>query len=420
MSVLSGFRNIWHALQNRNYGIYAAGNIVYLTGSWMQRVAVGWLTWELTQSGAWLGAIAFADLFPGVVIAPIAGVIADRYDGLKLIKITQLLMCGQSLALLGLTATGLITPELLVLLTTILGLIGGFSQTTRLMLITSLVPKEDLPAAVATNSITFNTARFTGAAAGGAMIVAAGPAGAFAATSLCFLVMLFALSQIRLIQPEQKPGGQHRSILADASEGIRYLVRHGGIGPLMALLFVSSICVRPTVELLPGFAADVFHRGADGLAILMSALGGGAVVGGLYLAQRPNSPEGLAFSALGYTMLLGILLLAFVVTDIFAVAVPSLALAGFAMIGSAVGIQTILQLSVDPVMRGRVLSLYTLIMRGGPALGALIMGVLSEWIGLRWPVAGGVAILFLFWLWAWRRRRRIADAFGPRPAAPAD
>ena len=416
MSALSGFRNIGRALRSRNYAIYAGGNIVYLTGSWMQRVAVGWLTWEMTESGAWLGAIAFADLFPGVIIAPIAGAVADRADGLKLVKITQLMMCAQSVALLALTVSGLITPELLLLLTAILGFIGGFSQTTRLMLISSLVPKEHLTAAVALNSITFNTARFTGAAAGGAMIVAGGAAGTFAATVACFVIYLTALSQIRLLAPERAAAGRERSILGDAAEGMRYVVRHPGIGPLMALLFVSCICVRPAVELLPGFAADVFQRGADGLAIFMSALGGGAVLGGLYLAQRPSS-EGLAFSALGYTMLNGVLLLAFVASDIFPVATLCLALAGFAMIGSAVGVQTILQISVEPVMRGRVLSLYTLIMRGGPATGALIMGGLSEWVGLRWPVAGGVVVLFLFWLWAWRRRHRIAAAFGGPPAA---
>ena len=411
MTAFSGFHRILRALRHPNYGIYTAGSSVSLIGTWMQRVAVGWLTWQLTGSGAWLGAMAFADLFPTVVVGPLAGAAADRWDRLKVMKISQSLALLQSLLLFGFTAAGLMTVELLLVLTLALGIIIAVNQPTRLALIPQLVPADDLPAAVAINSIIFNSARFVGPLVAGLVIVAFDPAAAFAGNAITFVVFLLALSRIRLAQPRPAKAGRESGLLGEVRAGLAYAARHPGIAPLLLLLIVVCLCTRPFVELLPGFADEVFRAGAGGLALLTATVGVGAVAGGLWLAQRGSA--GLTRLAVGSVLVLCAALLLFVATDRLWVAVLALGIAGFCMVVGGVGTQTLLQLSVDSAMRGRVLSLYGLIFRGGPALGALLMGGASEVVGLRWPLAVGALIAAVAWAWIWSRRRRIAEVLEP-------
>src|SRR5215467_12263693 len=157
--------------RNPSFGLYSAGSAVSLIGMWMQRIAVGWLTWQLTGSGFWLGIIAFADFFPVVVVGPIAGAAADRWDRLTVIKISQTISLLQATLLFWLTATGSITLELLVALTAFQGVVVAFNQPARLALVPSLVPQTDLATAVAINSVIFNLARFIGPMLAGIAIV---------------------------------------------------------------------------------------------------------------------------------------------------------------------------------------------------------------------------------------------------------
>lgn len=408
MKSRAGFGAIARALRNPNYGAYTAGSSISLIGTWMQRIAVGWLAWELTGSGAWLGAVAFADLFPTIVVGPLAGVLADRWDQLRVIRIGQVLGLLQALALFALTATGTITIGMLLALTLFLGIVAGMNQPARLALIPSLVPREDLSAAVAINSIIFNAARFIGPAAAGALIVTGGTASAFAVNAATFVLFLVALARVRL-PPAPRPPKAAAGILEEIAEGVRYVAGHAGMAPMMLLLLATCLCVRPVVELLPGFAADVFGAGAAGLALLTSTVGAGAVLGGLWLAGRGDT-AGLTRLALANTALLALAVLLFVATDRLSVAVPALLAAGGGMVVAGVGTQTLIQLSIHPGMRGRVMSLYGLIFRAGPAVGALSMGVISEETGLRWPVAVGALLTLAACLAAWSRRKRMAAA----------
>ena len=410
MISLAGFGRILRALRNPNYGLYASGNAISLIGTWMQRVAVGWLTWQLTESGAWLGAIAFADLFPTVLIGPLAGVAADRWDRLKALRAGQVLLMLQALLLFALTASGAITIWLLLALSLFLGIVAAFNQPARLALISSLVPRDDLPAAVATNSIIFNSARFLGPAAAGLIIVTGGIAAAFAVNAASYAFFIFVLSRIRLRPPEE-PKPRRRGLFAEVAEGVAYVARHPGIGPLLLLLLAVSFGARPFVELLPGFAGAVFQAGAEGLAVMTSTVGLGAVTGGLWLAQREG--RGLTTVVLTSPLVLAAALLVFVAGGSLWLALPALFAAGFAMVAGGVGTQTLLQLSVEGALRGRVMSLYGVIFRGGPALGALTMGALSEVVGLRWPLAGGVLLAALACALLWLRRRRLAAVLEP-------
>jgi predicted MFS family arabinose efflux permease len=404
-------------LAHRNFGIYVAGSTVSLIGTWMQRIGVGWLAWELSHSGAILGLVAFADLFPTIVIGPFGGALADRFDRLRVMRIAQSLVMLQALTLFALTVSGLITVELLIGLVLLGGLVDGLNQPARLALAPSLVPRSNLATAVAINSIVFNLARFLGPALAGLVIVWWGVGTVFALNALTFVAFLFALAQVRL-QPLALEGQGRRSMLRAIADGVRYTGRHAGIGPLLLLHAILAISARPFFELLPGFASDVFGRGASGLAMLGSAVGIGAVVGGLWLAQRHEEAR-LTNVALGSSFLVTLSVLTFSLTTWFSAALVAVTLAGFGMVVAGVGTQTLIQTSVDEAMRGRVLSLFGLIFRGGPAVGALLMGAASEFVGLQAPVAAGTIIGLIASILIWRHRDAIATNLGDRPLSPA-
>ena len=410
---LGGFDAIRRTLGHRDYGLYSAGNAVSLVGNWVQRVAVGWLAWELTHSGAWLGLLAMAELSPALVLGPLGGAVADRGGRLRLIAIAQAVSMATSLVLVGLIVTDWVTPELLILVVLISGAAQGFIQPARLALVPSLVPRDDIPTAVAVNAIIYNLARFIGPALAGVLIVTLDVAAAFVVNAGSYLAFLLVLTRIRLRHDiVDTSRSRNTSLLADIGEGLAYAARHPGIGPLLLLAVVMSLGVRPYVELLPGFADAVFKGGAETLAALTSTIGAGAILSGFWLAQRGDR-EGLGRITL---LAMGVLILSvigFAATDSFALALVAMGVSGLSMVVGGVGAQTLIQLSIRPEMRARVMSLYGLIFRGGPAAGALAMGAASEVVGLRWPLAvGGLAALAV-WAFTWiRRRDAISDLEG--------
>lgn len=399
------------AFRNRNYALYTLGNGVSLVGTWVQRIAVGWLMWRMTQSEGWLGAIAFADLFPTVLVGPFGGVLADRLDRLRLLKTSQVLMLVQSVALFLLTVADGITPVSLFVLTAIGGVFNALNQPARLALISRLVDRDTMAAAVAINATVFNIARFLGPALAGIIIVVSDVAPAFAINATSFVVYLAILARFRL--PPQPPSlPRSPRILAEIGEGILYAARHPGMGPLFHLLMVGCIAARPVAELLPGFADRVFHAGATGLAMMTAAVGVGAVAGGIWMAGRAR-PEGLIDLVFAGTTVMGISIVLFALADRLVVALCTLVVAGAAMVVSSIGTQTLIQLSVEPNVRGRVLSLYGLIYRGGPALGALVAGLVAEHTELTWPIMVGAGVSTACGLWLWRRRRIMVRSLVP-------
>ena len=288
------------------------------------------------------------------------------------------------------------------------GIIAAFMMPVRLALIPSLVPRANMPAAVAINATVFNLSRFIGPALAGLVILHWGVEATFAANAVTFLAFLVVLSRLRL-RPESSAAKSGGSLLRDAAEGFRYAAGHPGIAPILVLLVVMSLCARPLAELLPGFAAQVFQGGPEILALLTSSAGIGATIGGLWLARR-GDPAGLTAVALVSTLMLAAALLLFVASDSLWLAVPAIAAASFCMLLVAVGAQTLLQLSVDGALRGRVMSLFGMIVRGGPALGALVIGAASELVGLQLAQGAAALLMLLGLAWLWRRRRAIAAA----------
>jgi MFS family permease len=316
-------------LRNTNFALYSAGSAISLIGMWMQRIAIGWLTWQLTESGFWLGIIAFADFFPVVLVGSIAGALADRWDRLKVVKMSQMISLLQATALFGLTASGHINIGFLVALTAFQGFIVAFNQPARLALVPSLVPEADLASAVAVNSVVFNLARFVGPVFAGVAIVWSGVAAAFAANAISYIPFLLALAFIR-VDPADDAPVKKRSFGTDLREGISYTARHTGIATLLVLLTSLGVGGRPLNELLPGFAAGVFQAGAGGLAIMASTIGGGAILGGVWLGHRAHSSD-LVLIALGGSVAGAMAAMVVVATSHLWTALPALLIFGFSM-----------------------------------------------------------------------------------------
>ncbi|MBM3526612.1 MAG: MFS transporter [Alphaproteobacteria bacterium] len=423
ISDILGSRLLALPLRNPNFGIYSAGSAVSLTGMWMERIAVGWLTWQLTESGFWLGVVAFADFFPVVLIGPIAGAAADRWDRLKVVKASQSILLVQATVLWALTATGHINIGLIVALTAVHGIVVAFNQPARLALVPSLVPQQDFGSAVALNSVVFNTARFIGPIFAGFAIVGSGVAAAFLINALTYVVFLVALARIRIVEPDAEPEvtARRRSFVTDLRDGIRYTATHPGIAALFVLLTALGIGGRPITELLPGFADEIYKAGAGGLSILASAIGGGAIVGGLWLGHRAHDSNMLAVT-LATTVVSVFAIFAAIATESMWIAVPAMIVFGFCNSTSGIASQTLVQLASDRAMRGRVMGLYGLIFRGGPSIGALAAGAATTYFGLRWPVFVGALLVLVAALWTLLRRARIETALGDaRPVAkPGD
>ncbi len=408
IAIAASVASVGRALRHPAYRTYALGGVISLIGSWMHRVALGWLTWELTQSGTWLGAIAFADLLPTVVIGPIAGVIADRRGRVRLLMATQVV----SLVLVAILAarvwSGSITIELLFLNTLLLGVAMGFAQPVRLALMPSLVPREDLSAAIAFNSLMFNSGRLIGPVAAGAVIVAGDTGLAFALNAVSFVAFLAALVRLDrmalgddAVTDISEPDDRRRAtvLLHGFIDGVRYAIRHRGIAPLLVVFGVTAAFGRPFAELLAGIAAQVYGSGAEGLAALTTASGIGALMASARMAHR-RSAGGTTRLVVHHLPLLALAVAVLVATERMALGLASAALAGYAMVVCAVGTQILIQMTVAGAMRARVLSLYGLVLRGGVAIGALAMGALADLWGLAPPLLLGAAICLMAYGWA--------------------
>jgi predicted MFS family arabinose efflux permease len=410
--VASRFGNVGLAFAHRNYRIYVVGNSVGLIGTWLQRVSVGWLAWTLTHSGTWLGIMSMAEFFPVVFLSPLAGVLADRRDQVNVIRTTQIVGGMQATLLAILVYTGAITIEWLFALTLLLGITNAFAQPSRLALISTLVDRPALPSALAINSIVFNSARFIGPAIAGLIIAHASIGAAFAANAATYAWFFLAMTNIRRVGTAS--GGAGRNVLRASAEAYAYASQHPGIGPMLSLFAITTVGTRGFVELFPGFADSVFHRGAGGLSMLVSTVGLGAICGGAWMLFRP-ALTGLTAVVLGNTLLMSVAVIAFTATDQFYVALPFAFVAGTAMVITGVGAQTLVQAAVETQMRGRIMALYGMIFRAGPALGAVLMGTLSERYGLRLPLAIGAAVSCAAWAFTWAKQRRIAAILESEP-----
>lgn len=398
-----------------NYRLYVIGNMTSTTGLWVQRVAIGWLTWELTESTAWLGFIVAAESIPSLLLGLFAGALVDRVDSLKLLRISQALSLVYSVMLAVATFGGVMDIWLLFGLTIFRGCILSVSRPSRMTLVFALVGRELLASALATNSMIFNISRFVGPALGGAIIAAAGGstwgvAWAFVTASVMLLVMTVVLQIMEFPYTPSRAAAGRRSMLVETVEGVRYVVAHPSIRSLLLLMICAALFAKSVIDLFPGFAAQVFSREADGLGMLLSFHGLGAMSGGAWLASRSGGIKGMTNVLTINLLFMALALLLFAVSNLFWLGCLMAGLTGAAFIIMSVGTQTLIQANVDPELRGRVVSVYGMIAQDMPAVGAMMIGGLAEIFGLQLPVAMGAGVCLILWWWAGRQKVRLAAA----------
>lgn len=396
------------AFRHRYFVIAELAGWLSGAGVWFYRIALQVLTWNLTHSGSWLGVIALAEAGPGILMAPISGALADRHDRLIMARIIQTAIMSVTAMLAVLTLLGLVDIWTLLVFAMLHGAAAGFWAPVRMVIMPNLVPREDLSAAIALHSTLFNLGRFLGPAVAAPILALWGPGAAFAVNAGFYLVYLVALHMVKLVNPDQRAAAGH-SMITHLKEGIAYAVRHGAIKFLFVYMIVASVLMRAYMELLPGFSEMVFgYDPKKGVAILVSATGLGAICGSLIVGNLTRTTTVLkGFYACICCSLLFLTL--FVTAPNFWFAVVFMAFLSASQVGVNISGQVMVQSTVRGELRGRVMSLWGLLNRSGPAVGALMLGSVSGWLGFRWPMLAAVGISSLVALFVASRWRTIID-----------
>lgn len=414
---MAGFGAVGDIMRHRSFRIYLIGHIPNVVGVWVVRIAIGWLAWELTGSAFWVGALVAADALPVLLFGPIGGVMADRLDRKQISLVTQAILCVLSIGLTALTYAGLIDIWLLLVFALARGVTFSFWQPVRLALMPNLVPRSELPTAISLNSSTFNAAQFIGPAVAGGLLKLGGAELAFAFNIFAAAMMVVALAQIEAPpQPERK--GPRGSFLDDALAGVRYGAAHPGIGPMLLLLLIVGLMIRPLTELMPALAGGVFLKDVTGYSMMASSVGIGAMFGAIWMLQRGNAGN-ITDIALFAGFAGGVSALLLITVAWFPFALLCLAILGFSMTAGGIATQQVVQFAVPDEMRGRVLGLFGMIFRAGPALGALVIGRIGDAEGLTWPVLIGALIGLVAYGFAWTRRTRLREALEARRSSDA-
>ena len=403
------FAALTAALRNRNYAIYTGGNCLSLLGFWMQRLAVSWLTWELSHSEFWVGAVAFAEIIPLIIVGPLFGVWADRIDRRRLAMWIQALMLAQAVLLFAMLQLGWVSIGWLFALTLLEGSLQAAYQPVRLSSIPDLVAKTDLVAAAAFTAVIFNVARFLGPAIAGVVIVWSSPAWAilFNGFSYLFIIAAWWFVDMETSTQEQAAPSTITEALVD---GYRYVLREPALALMFALLMLLALFARPLTYMLSAFVGAVYHGGPQTLAMFTSAVGAGAVLAGLKLSMQGKT-HGLVRAILWNSLWTLLSLMAFALTTNELWATLFTFVFGYSVTTSAVAGQTLVQNSIEDAKRGRVLSLWVAATRGPPALGVLVLGYLGSRYGLQWPFVGSALLCLLGLLWLARGRRIMRSFF---------
>ena len=394
MAALKSFGGVGRALRNRNFRRYWFGLVISTIGFWMFRVTLGWYTWEITNSPAWLGIIGFASLIPTLVFGPIAGALSDRIGHKRVAMSSMVLSSIITFIMAYLIAAELMTIHVLFVSTTLLGCIMSFDFPARHAMVPDLVDRKELSAAVALNISTFHVGSFIGPIIGGYIVVEVGIAASFfvyAFTTIYFFIALLFVYITPTVKSAANETVQRSTLLNDIMTGLLYLVRHPALKWVAILNICGALLLRPYMELLPGYADVIFNRSVDGLSLLIAASGLGAFSGSFLLALRGKT-QGLTNILLIGLGVSSISLILFATTSHFLIGQICLFFGALTLVGAAVCGQSLIQHKVEPHLRGRVISLIMSLVVGGMAVGSLSLGMLGEIIGLRWPIIGGAIV----------------------------
>lgn len=367
------------ALRHENFRRYYVGQSISQLGSWMQSTAVMWLAYRLTESTAATGLIGFLAMVPYIFVTPVAGALSDRISRRKLLITVLSLSIVVATILSVLTHTERITIVLLGALALAQGVLNAVEVPTRhAFFVQLIVDKEDLPNAIALNSININSTRLIGPAIGGLLIAAFGEAACFALNAISFFAVLVQLS--RITPNEGKRRGNTTGLFADLLEGWRFGMTDPVIRPLVLTIGAISFAVSPYTVLMPAIVVQSFGKGAELNGLFISCVGLGALTGAILLARRPNI-RGLTNWLLMTGSLAALGIVGFSFSRNEWLSFVCMAITGMGLMGSSVAVNTIVQSIVEDEMRGRVVSIYSTFFIGAAPLGHLAAGWLAEQIG---------------------------------------
>ncbi len=386
----SGIKNLLRALRSRNYRLFVAGQSVSLVGTWMQQVAMSWLVYRLTGSAFLLGVVGFSSQIPTFLLAPVAGVLADRCNRRRLLIITQALAMLQAAVLAAAVLSGVVQVWHIVVLSLLLGVVNAFDIPIRQAFVVDMISqREDLGNAIALNSSMVNGARLIGPAIAGLLVASVGEGVCFILNSVSYLAVMVALAAMRL-DPSPHLQKQGRHVFQELREGIIYAFGFGPIRSILLLVALVSLTGMPYSVLVPVFAKEVLHGGAHTFGFLMTAAGGGALAGTVYLASR-RSVLGLGRLIVLATVLFAAGIAGFAVSTNLPLSLLALVIAGFGAMTLVASSNTILQTILEEDKRGRVMSFFTVAFMGMAPFGSFGAGAMAGIIGLRETLLLGAA-----------------------------
>jgi MFS family permease len=406
--------SLWRSLRHRNYRLYLTGQLVSVCGTWMQQVALSWLVYRLTGSATLLGVVGFASQIPIFALGAVGGAISDRYSCHRVAVWTQCAALTQALLLALLTLMGWIQPTHIILLGIALGVVYAFDMPARQALVHQLVNVDDLANAVALNSSMINAARIVGPALAGLVVAKFGEGVCFLINALSYVAVIAALLAMKL--PERGAPAHAVSIGRSLLEGGRYTLATTPIRDILILLGVVGFMGMPYMTLMPVFAGQIHKSGADGLGLMFGTVGLGALLGALFLAQR-KSILGLGRVIVIATTGFGFGLLLFTAARLFWLSLLLLAGVGCGWMVFIAASNTALQTLADDHMRGRVMSLFSMMLVGMAPFGSLLAGWAADHIGAPLVVAIGGAFCAVAGLIFARQLPRLREAAMPILAA---
>ncbi|MEO8584991.1 MAG: MFS transporter [Acidobacteriota bacterium] len=382
---------VFKAFTYPDFRLLWAGAFTSSVGTWMQTVAQNWLVLTMTGSASWLGFAAFLQETPFLLFSLFGGVLADRRDRRRILLLSQVVQLSSAFLLAGLIFTNRIQVWVILVMAVVVGFAQSFGGPAYQALVPTLVDKEDLPNAVALNSIQFNLARVIGPVLAGIAFYKLGAAACFGLNGLSFLAVIVALL---LLKGGAPTGAASGSVMENLKAGLVAVRDARGLRGLIGLSFVGSFCAFPLVTFLPVFAKDVFGQDAKGYSALLAAFGIGAVCGALGTAGFGHVKRRGAL-AVTMQMTFGALAVGFALSRVPWVSYALLFFAGAAIVIVFAMFMTLVQQNVDDALRGRVVSVYSLAFRGAMPLGNLTAGFLATLMPAPWVLVGNGTLLVL-------------------------
>jgi MFS family permease len=398
-------------LRHRNFRLFFGGQTISLVGTWMTRVATGWLVYRITGSALLLGTVSFAGQIPTFLLAPFAGVWVDRLDRRQVLVWTQALSMVQSLALAAMTLSGHITIPWLLALSVMQGCVNAFDMPGRQSFMVMMVDdKRDLQNAIAINSSMVNVARLIGPSLAGMLIAVSSEGWCFLIDGISYIAVIASLLMMRLHAPVVQRVAT--SMLTELKAGWTYVSEFLPVRTILMLFVVLSLMGMPFVVLMPIFAKTVLHGGPHTLGFLMAAMGLGALVSALSLAARRNV-RGLVRMIPIAAGVFGVGLVGFGLSHWFWLSMLMVFIAGMGMMQGMAASNTVIQTIVTDDKRGRVMSYYTMAFMGMAPFGSLLAGTMAHNFGAPWTVMMNGLVVLLGAGWFATRLPAVRRAIRP-------